>query len=330
MVSKKEFYFPSSDGITQIRALKWIPDSRIQPKGILLLVHGMVEFIDRYDPFASFMAENGYVVYGHDQLGHGASIRNGDEKYWGYFGKNEYSESSGYAGSNKDDGERDGRDTLIRDIRSLQSIALDEYPHLPCFLLGHSMGSFLARAYLCIYGSGLKGAVLSGTGWQSASTVNTGLLICKTIAHRKGWFHRSPFIQNIVLGGNNKQFEPARTPADWLTRDKDIVDRYTKDKRNQFVFTCSGFYTLFSTLSYLNNRANLDRMPRDLPVLFISGALDPVGANGEGPKKAAVQFKSLGMKNTDIKIYPGCRHELLNELNKEEVYKDVLNFLDHA
>ncbi len=337
MINKKEFYFPSADGITQIRALRWSSDkSQPEKKGILLLVHGMVEFIDRYDPFACFMAENGYVVYGHDLLGHGASVRSDDssqkvdEKYWGYFGKNHYSEKGVSSRGDTDKGETEGRDTLIRDIRSLQSIALDEFPHLPCFLFGHSMGSLLARVFLCVYGSGLKAAVICGTVVQPAPVANAGMFLARNIAHRNGWFYRSPFLNKLVLGSNNKQFEPSRTSADWLTRDKSIVDRYVADRRNQFVFTCNGFYTLFSTLSYLTVRSNLERMPRDLPVLFISGAQDAVGSNGEAPKKTAVQFKSLGLKKTVCKIYPQCRHEILNELNKEEVFKDVLHFLDQA
>ena len=333
MIDRIEFTFPSSDGLTQIRALKWVPDKEVVLKGILQLVHGMQEFIDRYDDFARFMAEHGYVVYGHDLLGHGASILNGDERRWGYFGTNPTPEDTNTDGrarfsSRSDDGEKEGCRILVRDIRRLQSIAQDEYPHLPCFLLGHSMGSFLARAFLCLYGSSLKGAVISGTAWHTALEANAGMVLSQAIAHSHSWFYRSPLLNKMVLGSSNKQFVPARTPADWLTRDEKIVDAYLADRRTQFTFTCNGFYSLFQTLHYLTVRSNLERMPKNLPVLFIAGAQDPIGSNGDGPRKAAVQFTALGLDRTACKIYPQCRHEVLNELNREEVYRDVLNFLD--
>ena len=335
MVDRIEFTFPSSDGLTEIRALKWVPDREIVLKGILQLVHGMQEFIDRYDDFARFMAEHGYVVYGHDLLGHGASIRGGDERRWGYFGTNllpgeKSPDKGGKDSAPADKGEKEGGRILVRDIRRLQSIAQDEYPDLPIFLLGHSMGSFLARAFLCLYGSSLKAAVISGTAWHTALEANAGMMLAQTTALSHSWFYRSPFLNNLVLGSSNKQFTHARTPADWLTRDEKIVDRYLADKRTRFTFTCNGFYSLFHMLHYLTVRSNLERMPKDLPVLFIAGAQDPIGNNGDGPRKTAVQLTSLGLKKTECKIYPHCRHEVLNELNREEVYRDVLNFLDKA
>ncbi len=323
MAVRTEFTYPSADQITQIRALRWVPDEGTAPVGILQIVHGMQEFIDRYDDFAVFMAAHGFIVTGNDMLGHGGSIRNGDENYFGYFGENEY---PGLKGDST--GEEDGNRTLIRDIRTLQMLTQDLYPDLPCFLLGHSMGSFLARQFLCLRGASLTAAVISGTAFHPAAETKAGMFLARFIAKRKGWFYRSPFLNNMALGSLNKQFEPARTKLDWLTRDESIVDAYVSDRRTQFVFTCNGYFALFKTLRYLTSKTNLEHMPKNLPVLFIAGAKDPVGNNGQGPKKTAAQFKSLGLQNTELKIYEEDRHEVLNELDRETVYADVLHFLE--
>ena len=323
MAVKTEFTYPSGDNKTQIRALRWEPDDGTQAVGVLQIIHGMQEFIDRYDDFANYMASNGFIVTGCDLLGHGGSIREGDENYFGYFGNNDY------PGLKSDStGEMDGNRTLIRDIRSLQMLTQDLYPELPYFLLGHSMGSFLARQFLCLRGASLTAAVISGTAFHPALETKAGMFMAKFIAKRKGWFYRSPFLNNLALGTLNKQFEPARTKLDWLTRDESIVDVYAADRRTQFVFTCNGFYALFKTLRYLTSKANLEHMPKNLPVLFIAGAKDPVGNNGQGPKKTAAQFKALGLQNTELKIYEEDRHEGLNELDRETVYADVLHFLE--
>ena len=132
----------------------------------------------------------------------------------------------------------------------------------------------------------------------------------------------------MSVGTLNKQFEPARTKVDWLTRDESIVDAYVADRRTQFVFTCNAFYALFQALRYLTSKSNLEHMPKNLPVLFIAGGKDPVGNNGDGPRKVAAQFKALGLQDTQIRIYEEDRHEVLNELDKETVYADVLHFLE--
>lgn len=323
MAVKTEFTYPSGDGKTQIRALSWVPDDGITPVGVLQIIHGMQEFIDRYDDFACFMAAHGFIVTGCDLLGHGGSIREGDENYFGYFGTNDYpglkSDSSG---------ELDSGRILIKDIRSLQMHMQDLYPDLPYFLLGHSMGSFLARQFLCLRGASLTAAVISGTAFHPALETRLGMFLSKFIAKRKGWFYRSPFLNNLALGSLNKQFEPARTKVDWLTRDESVVDAYVADRRTQFVFTCNGFYTLFKTLRYLTSKSNLEHMPKNLPVLLIAGAKDPVGSNGAGPRKVAAQFKSMGLQDTNLRIYEEDRHEVLNELDKGTVYADVLHFLE--
>lgn len=335
MSSPEEIFYDSADGITKIRASIWMPEEGTEPAGLLQIVHGMQEFIDRYDAFARYMASKGFIVFGNDMLGHGGSIRNGDERYWGYFGRgtcpgDDSSAASAYPGTPYQDAKTGGHRILVQDIRKLQDQMVGKYPGLPCFMLGHSMGSFLAREFLCVHGGSLKGAVISGTAFHPAAETVVGRWLAALIGQTKGWFYRSPLLNKMSIGGLNKEFEPARTPVDWLTRDESIVDKYVADKRTQFVFTCNAFYTLFDCLHYLTVADNLRHMPKNLPVMLIAGAQDPVGADGVGPKRVAAQLQGLGMKHVVTKIYPQCRHEVLNELCKAEVWDDVLAFLQAA
>ena len=306
MAKVRHFTYHSSDGKTQIHAIEWMPDG--EPAAILQIVHGMQEFIDRYDDFARFLCSHGFLVVGNDHLGHGKSIVS-EEKY-GYFAEN------------------NGNRCVINDMRRLHRSFSEKYPELPYFMLGHSMGSFLARQYLCLYGEFLDGAVISGTAWHPAVETFMGMGLCSVLAFRKGWMYRSQFMTNLAMGSYNKRFEPVRTKVDWLTRDEAVVDAYRKDKRTQFLFTLNGFYNLFAGLAFLTSRENLRRMPKSLPVLFIAGEMDPVGAYGNGVKKAVISFRNAGMKNVQCRIYPNDRHEVLNELNRQEVYQDVLEFLE--
>ena len=306
MTKVRHFYYPSSDKLTQIHAMEWKPEG--EPRAVVQLIHGMQEFIDRYDDFAHFLCENGFLVVGNDHLGHGKSIVS--EEKFGYFA------------------EKNANRCVLTDLRALHRSVEDKYPALPYFILGHSMGSFLARQYICLYGEYLDGAVISGTAWHPAAETLAGKLLCRVLASRKGWYYRSAFMTNLAMGSYNKKLAPVRTKHDWLTRDESIVDAYRKDRRTQFMFTLNGFYMLFDSLDYLTRKENLKRMPKDLPVLFIAGEMDPVGAYGSGVKKTVACFRNSGMKNVQCRLYPNDRHEVLNELNRQEVYQDVLHFLE--
>ena len=230
-MKKEEFSYKSSDKFTDIRALRYIPDSEV--KAVLQIAHGMVEFIDRYEKFAEYLCSKGILVTGNDHLGHGGSVRSEDD--WGYFGDN-------------------GNEHLIDDIYKLTKITKDLYPNKPYFLLGHSMGSFCARQYLYSHGKELNGAIIMGTGHEALTVIKGGMMICKVIATFKGWRHRSKFVNQIVFGSYNKKFEPAKTRADWLTKDEKIVNWYVNEPRCSFLFTLNGYYNMFKGISNLHNK----------------------------------------------------------------------------
>ena len=304
-MKKEEFSFRSSDGKTDIHAVKWIPEGEV--KAILQISHGMVEYIERYEEFAEHLTGYGILTAGHDHLGHGHSV--GTEEDFGYFA------------------EEQGNTRLLRDINEMRKRLEKEYPDVPYFLLGHSMGSFLARQYISVYGQGLTGAVIMGTGYQPKALTMTGMALTKVTAAVKGWRYRSKLIDNMAFGGYNKKFEPARTDKDWLSRNEANVDAYKKEKRCSFMFTLNGYYNLFLSLYKLSCADYVGKMPKELPVLFVSGEDDPVGNFGEGVKKVYRQFEELGMKKISMKLYPDDRHEILNELDRETVYGDITQWI---
>ncbi len=306
MVKKEEFYYDSSDNKTKIQGIRWIPENQTII-GILQIAHGMVEFIDRYDEFARVLAENGFLVVGNDHLGHGNSVLNKTD--WGFFS------------------EQNGAGVLLEDMHLLLNITKELYPRIPYFLLGHSMGSFLTRQFITVYGNELKGAIIVGTGCQPYIFVKAGQLLSVIIAKYKGWRYRSGLIDYLALGSNNKRFEPGRTPKDWLSRDKKIVDDYLADDRNNFVFTLNAYKNMFDFILYLYDKRNLVQMPKALPLLIISGKDDPVGDFGKGVLKVYESFNTLGMEAVSLKLYEGYRHEIINETGREIVYNDIIQWL---
>jgi alpha-beta hydrolase superfamily lysophospholipase len=203
----------------------------------------------------------------------------------------------------------------------------EENPGIPYFLLGHSMGSFLTRQYLTIYGKGIDGAVIVGTGEQPNSVLNFGMVLIKVMKTFKGWRYRSTFIKNIAFKGYNSHFEPKRSEFDWLTRDEKIVDFYGKEERCQFIFTLNAYYNMFKGIKSLNQDSNLKLMPKSLPIIFVAGKEDPVGGYGKSVEQVFSKFGEIGMEDVSLKLYENDRHEILNELDKETVYKDIYEWL---
>ncbi len=303
---KNEFYYPSKDGLTQIHAIEWIPDGDV--RAVLQIAHGMVEFIDRYDRFATFMASKGFYVVGNDHLGHGKSVTDGSAL--GYFAK------------------ENGNACVIGDMQSLREIASKKYPGVPYFLLGHSMGSFLSRQYIEMYGEGLAGAIIMGTGYQPTATLNLGIFLTSLLGKLKGDRYRSAFVNNMALGSYNKSFKPARTKNDWLTKDEAIVDAYEANPLNQFMFTVNGYNNMFRGMRFAQKKENLDMIPKSLPILVVSGYNDPVGNFGKGPTTVAEIYRKTGISDVTLKLFPNDRHEILNELDREEVDRFILSWLE--
>ena len=298
--------FRSSDGKTDIHVLLWIPEG--EACGVLQIAHGMCEFAERYDGFASFLAGHGYVVCANDHLGHGKSVT--DEQQLGFFR------------------EKDGDGALIADMRRLHVIMKKKYPELPYYMLGHSMGSFLVRQYMEMYGQALDGVIVMGTGSYPHAVIRFGKGLCRCRAMMKNWHYRSHLIENIAKGSYNKAFEPARTPYDWLSRDENIVDRFASNPLDTFAFTVNGYYSMFSAIEKAQNRKLIAGIPKDLPILLTSGTMDPVGSFTKGVKTAYEDMKKAGLSDVQLRFFEGDRHEILNELDHEDVYQYLLDWLN--
>ena len=298
---KEAFTFPSVKG-QALQARKWIPEGEIQ--AVVQLVHGMAEHIDRYDGVAEALNARGIMAVGHNHLGHGEGT-----PLKGYFG------------------DRDGWQALIDDVHVLREKIQSDYPGIPYYILGHSMGSFVVRCYLTEHSEGLTGAILSGTGYYAPSIVNGGLALANLECALGKTRKESPFIDKVGFSSSNKPFAPNRTNFDWLTRDEKEVDKYVADPWCGFLFTSAGYRELFRGLKRLTREEELKSIRSDLPVLFISGEKDPVGAMGEGVRKVADGFRRAGIRNITLRLYPECRHELFNELNRQEVYQDLADWI---
>lgn len=302
---RNEIFYPSSDGLTQIHAIEWIPEGEI--KGIYQICHGMAEHMERYDAFATYLSSNGYYVVGHDHLGHGKSLISLENK--GFFPV-----------------ER-GNDCLIADIHKLRLLTEEKQPGLPYYIMGHSMGSFLVRQYLGVHGEGLSGAIIMGTGDQPELILHAGKFLCKMISVFKGWKYKSKLVNDISIGSYDKAFANSKEGTSWLSKDPVIVNKYEEDPMCGFVFTLSGFYHMYDGMLKMKKQESQGMVPKELPIFFVAGADDPVGNSGKLVEKTYQNYVNCGIKNVSIKLYEGDRHEILNELDKEVVYEDILNFL---
>ena len=305
MTEFSEFSFPSKDGVHKNHVSLWTPEG--PPKGVVQIVHGVAEYAGRYSHFAQYLADRGFAVCGEDHLGHGKTV---DDGKYGYFGK------------------KDGWTLVTAGVRQLRVLMGEKYPDTPYFLLGHSMGSFLARTYLCAYPGTVDGCILSGTGQEKPALVAAGKAVASAICAVRGPETVSPLVDKLSLGAYNKQFAPNRTSADWICRDESVVDAYLKDPFCTFKPTAGMFRDMMGGLQYIASQEALSRMDPSTPVYLFSGDRDPVGSNGEGVKKVYGFFKDYGTRDLTMKLYPGGRHEMLNEINKGEVYADVLAWLE--
>ncbi len=303
---KEHLYLPSSDGKTRLHTVIWEPVG--EPRAIVQISHGMVEYVERYEAFAEFLNQHGILVAGHDHLGHGNSIRSKLDR--GYFAKGK------------------GDVYALQDLHRVTLALRKKYPYIPHFLFGHSMGSFFTRRYLSAYSYEIEGAIICGTGWQPKPVLAAGRLLTHMMTRVLGDRHRSKLITQMVFGNMNRAFTPVRTPKDWLNRDEREVNAYIADEKCGFIFTLNGYATLFRAISLAENVLELAKMDRNMPVLFVAGEDDPVGNFGKGVKHTAKVFGRMGMRDVECILYPEMRHEILNEIGKKSVYADILDWLE--
>lgn len=295
---RQEFHIPSTDGIHQLHCIRWVPEG--QPRAVMQIIHGMCERIERYDEFGRFLAGKGILVVGHSHLGHGLTARDESERGW-------------FA-------EPDGNAQLIRDIHRVRE--QNRIPGIPYYILGHSMGSFLLRQYLGLHGEGLSGAVIMGTADIPGPVLKTAQTLCRVIAAAKGWHHRSALISGMVTEGYKRKYG-----IGWLSGNPESTRAYEADPLCGFRFTLNGFYSLFLGLDRAVRREGAGKIPKDYPILFTAGAEDPVGANGRGVKAVYRRYCRHGA-DCSIKLYPGDRHEILQELDRQQVYNDIYNWME--
>jgi alpha-beta hydrolase superfamily lysophospholipase len=301
------FRFKTSDGV-EIFTYRWMPDEASAIRGAVQIAHGMAEHAARYERFAVMLTKAGYAVYANDHRGHGKTA--GTQDNAGYFA------------------DENGWGKVVDDMHTLTGIIKKENPNKPFFLFGHSMGSFLSRNYAMLYGKELSGLVLSGTGGDPGAIGKVGLFIAKIDAKLHGKKAKSAIMNKLSFGAFNNAFKPNRTDYDWLSRDTVEVDKYIDDPWCGAVFTAGFFCDMLGGLSYINKKENIAKIPKNLPIYLFSGAKDPVGANTKGVTQVFNTLKEAGISDLNLKFYEEGRHESLNEINRSEVFSDVIAWLN--
>ena len=299
---RTEYKVPSKTGLADVFARCWVPADD-NPVAIVQIAHGMAEHGERYADFAAYLCSKGFAVIANDHIGHGKSVKSDNDL--GYFGEN------------------GGWDAFVEDERTITELIKKEYPDTPIIFFGHSMGSFIAREYLRRYGDddAIMGGVICGTsGKNPASAI--AIKLADGIVKAKGSRHKSEFINKMAFGAYNKKFEGA-TAFDWLSSDKAQVEKYIDDKYCGYLFTTAGYKDLFTILTLVSGKEWFKNMPKALPLLVISGEDDPVGNYGKGIKQVYNDLKLAGVKDVTLKLYPGMRHEILNERKNKTVYEDM-------
>ena len=302
--------YPSHDNASTIRALVWEPDDAARPdfspRAVVQIVHGMSEHVERYAPFAEFLVGRGFVVCANDHVGHGKTAGEHDLGHMPL---------------------ANGADVLVEDVHALREKVCERYPHARHVMFGHSMGSFVTRVYLTRHADGLSAAILCGTGQQPRIQTVAGRVITHLIAQIRGERHVSRFVDSLGAGAYGRAIKDARTDVDWISSDPDVVDEYIADPLCGQSFTVGAYATLASLVADATDARLARRVPKDLPLLFVAGAEDPVGDCGRGVARAVDEYRNAGVRLVEMGIYPGARHEILNEPCHEAVWHDVEEFL---
>ncbi|MFA5635841.1 MAG: alpha/beta hydrolase [Anaerovoracaceae bacterium] len=304
MYTKERSSFSGSNGIDTVSYQTYTPDGK--PKAIVQIAHGMAEHFGRYQEFAEYLAGVGFVVCGNDHLGHGETAPTQEDL--GYFGKN------------------DGWINMTDDLHLLTLKMKQKYGNLPYFLIGHSMGSLLTRAYLSSYGKELSGAVLIGTSGENPAA-KAALPLISLIRKAKGDRHRSGLIYYLAFGNYNKRYEKGSRKLAWMSQDDEVLNAFKADPKCNFILTVAGFRDLMKVLIYVSRKDWASEVPQKLPVILLSGDKDPVGDFGQGTRQVFKQLQMAKVEDLSLKLYPGLRHEILNEPGKEQIHKDILEWL---
>lgn len=292
---------------TDIYVYKYEPIEKENINGIIQISHGMSEEAGRYKRFANYLTDNGYIVYINDHRGHGKSAENINRI--GILAQ------------------KDGIHCIVKDLNKLTKIIKTENNGLPIFLFSHSMGSFAAQKYIIDYSEDIDGVILSGTNGLHGIEVDLGFLVAKVMSKIQGREKKAYLIDKLAFGGFNKKFKPNKSEFDWLSRDFKEVEKYIENEYCGVVFSNGYFYDLFKLFKEIRNTNNLKKINSKLPIYIFAGDKDPVGKFGKGVTKLYDNYKKVGIENVEYKLYKDGRHEMLNEINREEVMKNTLNWL---
>lgn len=298
VVDVEQIEYPSVDGVSTVRALVLRPAEGVPVRGAVQIVHGMAEHVRRYEGFAAFLSRSGFVVCGNDHVGHGRSASRPDDL--------------GHIPLRSADSRLSGSDVLVEDVHSLRSRVQGEFPGVPYVMFGHSMGSFVTRSYIARHGEGLAAAVLCGTGQQPRLLSAFGSAVSRLFAKLRGERFRSRLIDSLGVGAYAKKVPDAQTSLDWISPERDAVDEYVADPECGQMFTVGGYAALTGLTGQVVTRESAERVPKDLPLLFIAGEGDPVGEFGRGVRAAAERYREAGVKTVDVRLFPGMRHEIVN------------------
>ncbi len=300
-MTKREFRVPSCDKVHTLAGVIYLPDT--PPKGYFHIVHGMTEYIKRYENIMRDLTEEGYICFGYDNLGHGHTVN--DEAELGFIAH------------------KGGDELICRDVKVFSDAVMAEYGALPYYLMGHSMGSFITRLAVEKYVKPDK-YICMGTGGKNAAA-GAGLALIALVKLFKGDRYISVLVDKLAFGNYNKHFEEGN-PAAWLTRDAEMVKKYREDRLCSFKFTVSAMGDLVRLNKRSNSASWYKNMPKDLPVLLVAGECDPVGNYGKGVREVCEKLKKHGCDARAI-LYPDARHEILNDLSYNEVKQDIIGFL---
>lgn len=296
-------YIPTESG-HQLPVYAWFPNG--QPVAVVHIVHGMAEHASRYSEFAAFLTNQSIVVYAHDLRAHGKAVPNNSllgiaEEDWFY--------------------------KTLKDIHFLNQVLKEKYSSVKLFLMGHSMGSFICQRYVQLHGGAIDGLILSATNGKQDPLMEFGIAVAFAQHKLFGIPYRSKLIDQLSFAKFNQHFKPNRTPNDWLSRDENVVDLYVADACCGFVCSAGFFYYSFKGIKDAFNSTNIKDVPCDIPVYCFGGIEDPVGLFGKGFLELIKRWKSAGVKDISFDLYKDGRHEMLNEINKEEVMRNVSTWI---